>query len=197
MENENLEEKEIQESADNQIEEPKTEDNSEQDVSSNENGESPKADTKSELEVLQDELSESKDKYLRLYSEFENFRRRTAKEKLEMVQTANEGLISDLLSVIDDFERAEKSFKDNDSDIKALKEGLDLISGKFKKILEQKGLKTMEHKQGSDFDPEFHEAITQIPAPKKKLKGKIVDVIEKGYLLKDKVVRYAKVVIGS
>ncbi|MEO1099480.1 MAG: nucleotide exchange factor GrpE, partial [Bacteroidota bacterium] len=123
--------------------------------------------------------------------------RRTAKEKLEMVQTANEGLISDLLSVIDDFERAEKSFKDNDSDIKALKEGLDLISGKFKKILEQKGLKTMEHKQGSDFDPEFHEAITQIPAPKKKLKGKIVDVIEKGYLLKDKVVRYAKVVIGS
>ncbi|MEM9388920.1 MAG: nucleotide exchange factor GrpE [Bacteroidota bacterium] len=201
MENENLEENEIQESADNQVEESKKEGNAEEEVGSNENGVSPKAeeeaDTKSELEVLQDELSESKDKYLRLYSEFENFRRRTAKEKLEMVQTANESLISDLLSVIDDFERAEKSFEDNDSDIKALKEGLDLISGKFKKILEQKGLKTMEHKQGSDFDPEFHEAITQIPAPKKKLKGKIVDVIEKGYLLKDKVVRYAKVVIGS
>ena len=93
MENENLEEKEIQESADNQIEEPKTEDNSEQDVSSNENGESPKADTKSELEVLQDELSESKDKYLRLYSEFENFRRRTAKEKLEMVQTDRKSVV--------------------------------------------------------------------------------------------------------
>ncbi|MEM1405657.1 MAG: nucleotide exchange factor GrpE [Bacteroidota bacterium] len=201
MENENLEENEIQESADNQVEESKKEGNAEEEVGSNENGVSPKAeeeaDTKSELEVLQDELSESKDKYLRLYSEFENFRRRTAKEKLEMVQTANESLISDLLSVIDDFERAEKSFEGNDSDIKALKEGLDLISGKFKKILEQKGLKTMEHKQGSDFDPEFHEAITQIPAPKKKLKGKIVDVIEKGYLLKDKVVRYAKVVIGS
>ena len=152
---------------------------------------------KDTLEALQDELADSKDKYIRLYSEFENFRRRTAKEKLDMVQIANEDLITSLLPVMDDFERAEKSFEEGDGDIKALKEGIDLIFSKFRKALEQKGLKVMEHKQGTDFDPEFHDAITQIPAPSKKLKGKVVDVIEKGYLLKDKVIRYAKVVIGS
>ena len=152
---------------------------------------------KDPLEALQDELAESKDKYLRLYSEFENFRRRTAKEKLDMVQTANADLITSLLPIMDDFERAEKSFTGDDADVKALKEGLDLVFSKFRKALEQKGLKVMEHKQGTDFDPEFHDAITQIPAPKEKLKGKVVDVVEKGYLLKDKVIRYAKVVIGS
>lgn len=198
MKNENIEDKDLNEAVEESANEQETEEIVEEQANSDENSEvSEESDSKSELEILQDDLSESKDKYLRLYSEFENFRRRTAKEKLEMVQTANESLISDLLPIIDDFERAEKSFKENDSDIKALKEGLDLISNKFKKVLEQKGLKVMDHKEGTDFDPEFHEAITQIPAPKKKLKGKIVDVIEKGYLLKEKVVRYAKVVIGS
>ena len=201
MKNENVEDRDIKDQVENNPENIDTEDTKETSADKEEEQESEtkeeEADEKSQLEVLQDELSESKDKYLRLYSEFENFRRRTAKEKLEMVQTANEGLMSDLLPVIDDFERAEKSFADNDSDVKALKEGFDLISAKFKKVLEQKGLKTMDHKEGSAFDPEFHEAITQIPAPKKKLKGKIVDVIEKGYLLKDKVIRYAKVVTGS
>lgn len=150
-----------------------------------------------EMTRLQDELAESKDKYLRLYSEFENFRRRTAKEKLDMVQTANGELMGALIPILDDFERAEKSFEDKNTDLKAVKEGIQLIHNKFSKILEQKGLKEMEGKEGMDFDAEYHEAITQIPAPKKSLKGKVVDVIEKGYMLKDKVVRYAKVVIGN
>lgn len=208
MKNDNVEE--------NEVKAP-----SEQEVNSNANGNDPVAEDtheedttntaaeaegeeheeltgdKDPLEALQDELAESKDKYLRLYSEFENFRRRTAKEKLDMVQTANADLITSLLPVIDDFERAEKSFSGDDTDAKAMKEGLDLVFSKFRKALEQKGLEVMEHKQGTDFDPEFHDAITQIPAPEEKLKGKVVDVVEKGYLLKDKVIRYAKVVIGS
>lgn len=143
---------------------------------------------------LQGEIAEQKDKYIRLYSEFENFRRRTAKEKLEMIQSANEQLLKALLPVVDDFERAEKSFKDKDS--KEL-EGFFLIYNKFKKTLDQYGVKTMEAGAGSEFNPDLHEAITQIPAPDEKLKGKIVDVVEKGYLLNEKVIRFAKVVVGS
>jgi molecular chaperone GrpE len=143
---------------------------------------------------LQDELAEAKDKYLRLYAEFDNHRRRTAKEKLDMIQSANEQLLQSLLPIIDDFERAEKSFKDkNDKE----SEGFFLIQNKFKKIIEQKGVKQMEAAAGSDFNPDLHEAITQIPAPTENLKGKVVDVIEKGYLLGDKVIRFAKVVVGS
>lgn len=147
-----------------------------------------------ELGKLKEELAGAKDKYLRLYSEFENFRRRTAKEKLEMVQSANEQLIKALLPVMDDFERAEKSFgekTDKDS------EGFKLIQAKFKKVLEVYGVKIMDVKQGSDFNTDLHEAITQIPAPDPSLKGKVVDVVEKGYLLSEKVVRFAKVVVGS
>jgi molecular chaperone GrpE len=143
---------------------------------------------------LQSELAEQKDKYIRLYSEFDNFRRRTAKEKLEMIQSANEQLLKALLPVIDDFERAEKSFKDKDS--KEL-EGFFLIYNKFKKTLDQYGVKVMEAGSGSEFNPDLHEAITQIPAPDEKLKGKIVDVVERGYLLNEKVIRFAKVVVGS
>lgn len=150
----------------------------------------------SELDKLKAELSEQKDKYIRLYSEFENFRRRTAKEKLEMVKTANEGLISDLLPVVDDFERADKSYSE-EVEVKAMKEGIDLIYDKLVKALEKKGVSVIEVKQGSDFDPEFQEAITQIPAPEKELKGKVVDVIEKGYLLGEKVIRFTKVVTGA
>ncbi len=143
---------------------------------------------------LQDELAEAKDKYIRLYAEFDNFRRRSAKEKLEMIQSANEQLIKSLLPIADDFERAEKSFKDkNDKEA----EGFFLIQNKFKKVLEQYSVKLMDTTPGAAFNPDLHEAITQIPAPDEKLKGKIVDVVEKGYLLNDKVIRFAKVVVGS
>ncbi|MBX2957735.1 MAG: nucleotide exchange factor GrpE [Cyclobacteriaceae bacterium] len=147
-----------------------------------------------ELRKLQDELAEAKDKYLRLYSEFENFRRRTAKEKMELIQTASESLIVSLLPVIDDFERAEKALIGTES--KEL-EGFQLIYNKFKKTLEQKGVKVMDIKTGSDFNADVHEAITQVPAPEEKLKGKVIDVVEQGYLLNEKVIRYAKVVVGQ
>lgn len=142
---------------------------------------------------LKEELATAKDKYIRLYSEFENFRRRTAKEKLEMIQSANEQLIKALLPVIDDFERAEKAFNENND---KTAEGFLLIAAKFKKVLETYGVKIMDIKQGSDFDSDVHEAITQIPADPA-LKGKVVEVVEKGYLINDKVIRFAKVVVGS
>lgn len=148
----------------------------------------------SEVQKLQAEIAEQKDKFIRLYSEFENFRRRTAKEKLEMIQSANEQLIKTLLPVADDFERAERAFKaKDDKDL----EGFFLIYNKFKKTLDQAGVKVMELKAGSEFDADLHEAITQIPVADESLKGKIVDVVENGYLLNDKVIRHAKVVVGS
>jgi molecular chaperone GrpE len=154
-------------------------------------GESEKQDP---LKKLQDELAEAKDKFVRMYAEFENHRRRTAKEKLEMIQSANEQLIRTLLPVADDFERAEKSFKDkNDKE----SEGFFLIQNKFKKILEQNGVKAMEFTKQSDFNPDLHEAITQIPVTDEKLKGKVVDVVEKGYLINEKVIRFAKVIVGN
>jgi molecular chaperone GrpE len=157
----------------------------------------PQADGKvdsSELRKLQDDLADAKDKYLRLYAEFDNHRRRTAKEKLEMIQSANEQLLKALLPIADDFERAENAFKDR-TDKES--EGFLLIHNKFKKTLDQYGVKLMEAGKGGEFNPDFHEAITQIPTPDETLKGKIVDVVEKGYLLNDKVIRFAKVVVGS
>ncbi len=171
-------------------------------VKDSETTESVKADpsTRKETEAtesikkLQDELAEAKDKFVRMYAEFENHRRRTAKEKLEMIQSANEQLIKTLLPIVDDFERAEKSFKDkNDKE----SEGFFLIQNKFKKVLEQNGVKSMEFKKETDFNPDLHEAITQIAVPDEKLKGKVVDVVERGYLLYDKVIRFAKVVVGN
>ena len=141
------------------------------------------------------EVAESKDKYLRLYSEFDNYRRRTSKEKLELMQTAGERIVVSLLSVLDDFNRAEQSLAGNDAT--AIAEGVKLIADKFVKTLDAEGLKLMDTKQGTKFDPELHEAVTQIPAPSKKLKGKIVDTIERGYFLGEKVIRHAKVVIGA
>lgn len=146
-----------------------------------------------ELGKLQDELSEAKEKYLRLYSEFENFRRRSAKEKLEIIQSANEELIRSILPVIDDFERAEKALGTENKEL----EGFQLIVNKFKKALEQTGVTSMDLKSGVNFNPDIHEAISQLPAPEDKLKGKIIDVVEKGYLLNDKVIRFAKVVVGQ
>ena len=156
--------------------------------------ESGSEETDNQVLKLQNEIGEQKDKFIRLYSEFENFRRRTSKEKLEMIQSANEQLIKALLPVVDDFERAEKSYLDKNG--KEL-EGFFLIYNKFKKTLEQYGVKPMVIEPGAAFDADIHEAITQIPAPTENLKGKIVDVIEKGYLLNDKVIRFAKVVVGS
>ncbi len=147
-----------------------------------------------EIAKLQHEIAEQKDKFIRLYSEFENFRRRTAREKIDMIQSANESLLKTLLPIADDFERATKSFKDKDD--KDL-EGFLLIYNKFKKTLDQAGVKVMDLKAGSDFNADLQEAITQIPVPDDALAGKVVDVVENGYLLNEKVIRHAKVVIGS
>lgn len=144
---------------------------------------------------LEADLSESKDKYLRLYSEFENFRRRTSKEKMELISAANEQLMLALIPVADDIERS-YSNQESFEDIQLLKDGVNLIFNKFSKILEQKGLNPLESK-GENFNPDLHEAITQIPAPSEELKGKIIDEIEKGYYLNDKLIRVAKVVIGA
>ena len=149
---------------------------------------------KSNSKSLKNDLLETKDKYLRLYSEFENYRRRTSKEKVEMINSANKELISLILPVIDDFERAIKlTSKEN---LNSSMEGFELIFQKLNSLLEKQGVKKMEIKTGDDFDPDFHEAITKI-ASKKNLKDKIVDVIENGYMLDDKVIRFAKVVTGS
>lgn len=141
------------------------------------------------------ENKELKEKYLRLYSEFENYRRRTAKERLDLIKTASEDVIQEMIPVLDDFERAFKS-EESESEEKS-NEGRQLIYSKMVKILASKGLKSMDDLVGKDFDADRHEAITQIPAPSEELRGKIVDVIERGYQLGDKVVRYAKVVIGK
>jgi len=147
------------------------------------------------LAAAKAEIAELKDKYLRLYADFENFRRRTAKEKLEMISGASADTVKLILPVVDDFERAKVSF-DSSTDIDALKEGVDLIYTKLYKTLESKGLKAMESK-GADFDAEIHESIAQFPAPSEDLKGKVIDEIEKGYYLNDKVIRYAKVIVGA
>lgn len=144
---------------------------------------------------LEQEIVEHKDKYLRLFSEFENFRRRTAKEKGELILTANEHLIVSLLPVLDDFDRALKAL-DARKDEKEL-EGVFLIYNKFQKTIEKAGAKPMDIPVGADFNADFHEAITQVPTPDEALKGKVMDVIEKGYLLNEKVIRFAKVVVGG
>ena len=149
----------------------------------------------SDVEKLQKELEDMKDKYIRKVAEFDNFRRRSIKEKMELIQTAGKEVITDLLVVLDDFSRAEKQM-DNTEDIEQLKEGVKLIFAKFKNQLTAKGLKPMETLD-MDFDPDMHEAITEIPAPTEDQKGKVIDEIEKGYYLNDKIIRYAKVVVGK
>jgi len=147
------------------------------------------------LQELGEKLDELNDKYLRLFSEFDNFRKRTQKEKLELFKTASEDVMIAMLPVLDDFERALKVAEDNRVDANHT-EGIELIYNKLKKTLEQKGLACLDS-QGQEFDTDYHEAITNIPAPSPELKGKVVDVIEKGYTLNDKVIRFAKVVVGS
>jgi molecular chaperone GrpE len=152
-------------------------------------------DVASPVELLKAELSQANDKYLRLYAEFDNFRRRTAKEREEARKMEGKDLMVALLPVLDDFERASKAME-TASDIAPIKEGVALVQNKLKNILTQKGLKAMES-IGTAFDPEIHEAITNIPAPTDELKGKVMDEMEKGYLLNDKVVRFAKVIVGA
>ncbi|MED6302466.1 MAG: nucleotide exchange factor GrpE [Bacteroidota bacterium] len=144
---------------------------------------------------IQKEDQVFKEKYIRLYSEYENYRKRTAKEKIDLITNASENVIKELLPILDDFERAIDNNK-NVEDASVLKEGFDLIYSKMHKGLINQGLKPMEA-NGKDFDSEIHEAITKIPAPNEKLKGKVVDVIEKGYQINEKVIRYAKVVVGE
>ena len=145
-------------------------------------------------EQLQEDLQKEKDKFLRLFAEFENYKKRTTKERIELFTTASQDVMVSLLPILDDFDRAYSEMsKSND---KELLKGVELISNKLKDILKSKGLAEVEVKQGDVFNADNHEAITQIPAPSKDLKGKIIDVIEKGYVLGDKVIRFPKVVIG-
>ena len=144
---------------------------------------------------LEEQLAQQKDQYIRLYAEFENYKRRTQKEKLDFAQYANRNMMTSMLTILDDFERALKEISKS-GDSENLK-GIELIYNKFKNALIEKGLKSVEVKAGDDFNVDFHEAITQIPAPSDELKGKIVDVVETGYQLHDKVIRFAKVVIGN
>ena len=148
-----------------------------------------------EKEELQQKYNELNDRFLRLYSEFDNFRKRTAKERLELIKSASQDLIVDLLPVLDDFERGLKAFEDHHADPELIK-GVELIYTKFYNILKLRGLKPMES-MGKEFNTDWHEALTNIPAPSEDMKGKVVDVIQTGYLLNDKVIRYAKVVVGN
>lgn len=145
--------------------------------------------------TLEEKLAELQDRYLRLSAEYDNFRKRTLKEKIDLQKSANLNLLNDLLPVADDFDRA-LGMVDVAKDIEAVKEGINLISGKFSGFLAQQGVKEIDT-TSREFNTDLHEAITKIPAPSKKLKGKVVDVVQKGYYLNDKVLRFAKVVIGE
>lgn len=144
---------------------------------------------------LQEQLDAQKDKYLRLFAEFENYKRRTSKERIELFKTAGQEVIQSLLPVLDDFDRALKEV--SKSEDKEIVKGIELIHQKLSDTLKAKGLEVLHVKAGDSFDADLHEAITQIPAPTEEMKGKIMDVIEKGYTLGEKIIRYPKVVTGK
>ncbi|MBF02921.1 MAG: nucleotide exchange factor GrpE [Flavobacterium sp.] len=146
-------------------------------------------------EQLQEDLAKEKDKFLRLFAEFENYKKRTTKERIDLFKTANQEVLQSMLPVLDDFDRAWEQISKSEDE--ALVTGVGLIHEKLKSTLISKGLEVVEIKPGDDFNADFAEAITQIPAPSEDLKGKIVDVIEKGYKLGDKIIRFPKVVIGN
>lgn len=150
---------------------------------------------KEELEEAHQEIAELKDKYLRLRAEFDNFRKRSVKEKIDLMGTAAKDTMTALLPVLDDFDRAKKNAED-ESSTEPFSEGVMLVYNKLYSTLQQKGLSPMES-TGEVFDPELHEAITEIPAPSEEMKGKVFDTIETGYLLKEKIIRHAKVVVGK
>lgn len=147
------------------------------------------------ISELQNEFEREKDRYLRLFAEFENYKKRTSRERVEMFKTAGEDVIVSLLPILDDFERALKEIEKMGGDNHF--KGVELINNKLRETLRAKGLEQIDAKEGDAFDADSHEAITQIPAPNAKLKGKIIDVVEKGYTLGDKIIRYPKVVIGQ
>ena len=151
-----------------------------------------KAESKTKKENFKEKFNDLNDKHLRLHAEFENFKRRTAKERIELYSTAGENILTSILPILDDFERAIKTLENEKEN-----EGMLLIYSKFKTILEQKGLKIMDNPIGKDLNTDYHEAITNIPSPSKKMTGKIIDVIENGYLLNDKIIRFAKVVVAK
>jgi len=150
---------------------------------------------KEKIAELEEKCEDMNDKYLRLYSEFDNYRKRTAKERIDTLKTASQDLMVELLPVLDDFDRALEAMAEHHAQEESVK-GVELIYNKLFTLLKQKGLEPMDA-AGKDFDTDFHEAITQVPAPTKEQKGKVVDVIQKGYLLNGKIIRFAKVVIGS
>lgn len=169
--------------------------NTDENVSGSSRLNEPVAANEDEIEKLQADLQEMKEKYLRQVAEFDNFRKRTAKERLELIQTAGKDVIVSMLDVVDDFERADKMMQKSE-DVAAIKEGVQLVFSKLKNSLTSKGLKPMQT-IGTEFNPDQHEAITEIPAPKEDLKGKVVDEVVKGYYLNDKIIRFAQVVVGK
>ena len=152
-------------------------------------------DELSEEEIMREELQKEKDKFLRLFAEFENYKRRTSKERLDLFKTANQEVMTAMLPVMDDFDRAMNELKKTGDE--NLLKGIELIHNKLRETLKAKGLTRMDVEAGSDFDSEIHEAITQIPAPSEDLKGKIVDVVEPGYKLGERIIRFPKVVTGK
>ena len=148
-----------------------------------------------EIVELRQEVGELKDKYLRVFAEFENFRKRSVREKLDMMKTAAQDTMSVLLPVLDDFDRAKKA-ADSENSEETFSEGVELLYHKLYNVLRQRGLEPMES-TGASFDPELHEAVTEIPAPTPELAGKVIDTVEKGYKLNDKIIRHAKVVVGK
>mgnify|MGYP000178520606 FL=1 len=172
-----------------------TQENQEQVENGSENAPTVEKEPLSELDQTKAELAEQKDKYLRLMAEFDNYKRRTAKERMELIQTAGKDVIVSLLDVLDDCDRAEKQLTISD-DIAVQKEGVQLVFNKIRTTMQAKGLTPMES-IGKDFDAELHEAITEVPVPDDKLKGKVIDEVTKGYLLNEKIIRFAKVVVGK
>lgn len=170
--------------------------NSENSDSTNENNMTEEVVELSVEEQLKAQLDESKDQYLRLMAEFENFKKRTRTERLELIKTANADAIISMITVLDDFDRAQKAIEQS-TDVAAIKDGLNLVHHKLKTTLVSQGLKELENSIGKVFDTDLHEAVTNIPAPTEDMKGKVVDELEKGYLLNDKVIRFAKVVVGA
>ncbi|MGK0391671.1 MAG: molecular chaperone GrpE [Maribacter sp.] len=172
----------------------KTTDNTESTDNQSENA-TEDGEEAAEIIKLKQELAEAKDKYLRLFAEFDNFRKRTNREKLELRKTAAADTLSALLPVLDDFDRAKKNHDDKDS-IEEFSEGVIFVYDKISTFMTKQGLKIMVS-TGEDFNSDFHEAITEIPAPTEEMKGKVIDTVENGYILNDKIIRYAKVVVGK
>ena len=188
---EEVEDVTFEKAEENQVEENEASDKDKK----TESKKSKKSGSQKKIKALEDKLEELNDKYLRLYSEFDNYRKRTSKERIDLQLSASKEVILEILAVVDDLERAIQSFEDHNLSNEA-KQGIELIYNKLMNILKQKGLEEIEVR-GKEFDTDFMEAITNIPAPSEEMKGKVVDVIQKGYRLNGKMLRFAKVVVGQ